>query len=179
MKIGPITKFAARRPMSGQRGPSHVCTISTSTPSGPPAPPPTSTNLQLTFMPRVIPRTCRYRISLAGRSTVISATHQVGYLRKRPPNGRQADEDGVIAARDRRLLLALDLCHHAIQDSNSPLILAVAHAAESVRLGTGKRPRQRLLLRRQNVEDEVRPLLYRGVHVVAFLDGDEDEGRLE
>ena len=85
----------------------------------------------------------------------------------------------MIAARDRRLLLALDVRHHAIQDSNSPLILAVAHAAESVRLGTGKRPRQRLLLRRQNVEDEVRPLLHRGVHVVAFLDGDEDERRLE
>ena len=29
------------------------------------------------------------------------------------------------------------------------------------------------------IKDEVRPLLHRGVHVVAFLDGDEDERRLE
>src|SRR6266550_1214156 len=86
MKTGPITRSAARRPMSGQRGPSQVCTISTSTP------PPTSTNLQTTSIPRLIPRTCRYRISPAGHldQSVVEYADPAVMGKDRRPTGNRA-----------------------------------------------------------------------------------------
>src|SRR5436309_6187839 len=105
-------------------------------------------------------------------------------VEKRPPVGRiaadhQADEDRVIAARHCRLLLALDMRHDAIQDRNPALVFPVADPAETVWFGRRERPRQRFLLGRQNVEDEMLPLLHRGVHVMTLFDRDEDERRFE
>src|SRR5213082_3518785 len=104
MNTGPITRFAASRPMSGKAGPGHSWTIVTTVPTSS-----VVTTLKrglgnalrssavsfttvsrrahasawgasrhTTLMPAVIPRTWRYRISHAVRSTVISDTHQTG-----------------------------------------------------------------------------------------------------
>src|SRR5258705_7493902 len=91
----------------------------------------------------------------------------------------KSEEDGVVATGDRRLLLALDVRHNAVQHGDPMLVLAIADAAKSVGLRSRKPPGQGLLIRRQNVEDEVRPLLHRGMHFVAVLDRYQDERRLE
>src|SRR6266699_4682582 len=105
-------------------------------------------------------------------------------VEKRPPIGRitadhQADEDRMIAARHYGLLLALDMRHDAIQDRDPALVFPVADAAETAWFGSRERPRQRFLLGGQNIEDEMPPLLHRGVHVVTLFDRDEDERRFE
>src|SRR2546422_6890283 len=53
MNTGPMTRPAASGPISGHAGPRHSCTMVTVTPWS------TGANRHTTFMPRVIPRTCR------------------------------------------------------------------------------------------------------------------------
>src|SRR6266545_100851 len=124
-------------------------------------------------------RECDRRCASAAQAGVASSIVQ-----KRPPIGGvatddQTDEDGVVAAGDRRLLLALDVCHDAVQNDDPVLVLAIADAAKSVGLRSRKPPGQGLMLGRQDVEDEVRSLLHRGVHLVTVLDRNQDERRLE
>src|SRR5258705_12085122 len=90
----------------------------------------------------------------------------------------KSEEDGGVAAGDRRLLLALDVRHDAVQHGDPMLVLAIADAAKSVGLRSRKPPGQGLLLGRQNVEDEVRSLFHRGMHFVAVLARYQDERKL-
>src|SRR6266851_7551015 len=95
------------------------------------------------------------------------------------PTDDEADEYRVVAPRNRAALLAFDVSDHALDDRDAALILAIAHAAEPVRLRARKPPRQRLLVGGEDVEHEVRSTLERRVHVVRLVDRYEDERRIE
>src|SRR5712691_8561717 len=85
------------------------------------------------------------------------------------PTDDEADEYRMIASRNRAALLAFDVRDHAFDDRDAALILAIAHAAEPVRLRARKPPRQRLLVGGEDVEDEMASTLEPRVHVVRLV----------
>jgi len=105
-------------------------------------------------------------------------------IEERPPVGRvpthdQPDEDGVVSPRHSAALLALDVRDGSIDHWNATLIFLVADAAEPIGVVGRKAARYSFLLRRENVEDEMRAALERRVHVMLLVDRDEHERRVE
>src|SRR2546425_1050043 len=67
-------------------------------------------------------------------SSIVEERPSVGNV----PTDDEADEYRVVAPRNSAALLAFDVSDHALYDRDAALILAIAHAAEPVRLRAGK-----------------------------------------
>src|SRR2546425_8665063 len=122
---------------------------------------------------------CDRRCASTAQACIPSSIVEEGPSIGSVPTDDETDEYRVVPPRNRAALLAFDVRDHALDDRDAALILAIAHAAEPVRLRAGKPSRQRLLVGGEDIEDEMGSTLERRVHVVHFFDRYEDEWRIE